>query len=328
MEIIVTTSYDKSAAVVVLPPVGGRLRDKGLRNWLARADLVRVDEPVELLASILGELDLPCPNDGLAALRIWGQTGDRPNVWITAADPVYLEPRMDHLCLHELRRQGIPPSDMRPLIDHLQRTLASDGDIGFARVGSYAYVTSQDPIATASLPAYAIDQLEPDAYLPAGEDAARYRQLSSEIEMALHEHEVNIERQKDGLQPVNGLWIWGGGCAPDQTTEVHPPLFSDDPLLRGYWASKTAVAEHWPGSINACLDLAVTGFVAATPEFDDDVEILESCLHELYRALNSRRISKLILLFRDGIYADVRRSQAVRIWRRSNALIDATGGEF
>ena len=327
MEITVTTSYDNSTAVVVLPPVGGRLRDKGLRNWLARADLARADGPVELLASVLGELGIPCPDEGLAALRIWGQTGDRPTVWIAAADPVYLEPRMDHLCLHELRRQGIPPADLRPLVDHLQKTLASDGDVGFARVGSYAYVTSQQPIASAKLPAYAIDQRPPDDYLPVGEDAVRYRQLSSEIEMALHEHEVNIQRQNDGLQPVNGLWIWGGGQAPLQTTEPHPPLFSDDPLMRGYWTSKTGVAEYWPGSIGSCLDLAVAGVVAVTPEFDDDVELLESCLHELHQALNSRRLSKLMLLFRDGIYADVRRSQAIRIWRRGHPFIDAARGE-
>jgi len=323
----VTTSYDKSAAVVVLPPVGGRLRNKSLRNWLLRADLARVGGPGELLASILGHLDMPCPDEGLAALRIWGQTGDRPTVWIAAADPVYLEPRLDRLFLHELRGRGVPPADVRALIDHLQRTLASDGDVGFARVGSYAYVTSQEPIASAKLPAYAIDQQEPDDYLPVGEDAARYRQLSSEIEMALHDHEVNIQRQNDGLQAVNGLWIWGGGRAPEQATEPHPPLYSDDPLLRGYWASKTGVADDWPGNIEACLDLAVAGFVAVAPEFDDDVEILESCLKELRRALNSRRLSKLILLFRDGVCADVRRSQAVRIWRRGHPLIDSPGGE-
>ena len=138
---------------------------------------------------------------------------------------------------------------------------------------------------------------------------------------------VNIERQSHGLQPVNGLWIWGGGHAPEQTTEPHPPLFSDDPLLTGYWVSKTGVAESWPGSIDACLELAVAGFVAVAPELDDDVGLLETCLHQLRLALSSRRLDKLILLFRDGVCADVRRSQAVRIWRRGNPMIDGPGGE-
>ena len=97
-----TTSYDKSTAVVVLPPVGGRLRDTSLRDWLVRADLAQVEGSVELLRTILGELGLAYPDDGLAALRMWGQTGVRPTVWMAAADPVYLEPRMSNLCLHEL----------------------------------------------------------------------------------------------------------------------------------------------------------------------------------------------------------------------------------
>ena len=326
MEIIVTASYDKSAAVVVLPPVGGRLRDSSLRDWLARADLVLAEGPVELLAGVLGELGTPCSADGLAALRMWGQTGDRPTAWIAAADPVYLEPRLNHLCLHELQREGVPPSDMRPLIDHLQGVLASDRDIGFVRLGSCAYVTSQQPLATAQLSAFAIDQRQPDDHMPMGEGAEGYRRLSSEIEMALHEHDVNVERQSQGLQPVNGLWIWGGGHAPEQCTEVCPPLFADDPLLTGHWLSKTGVAESWPGSIAACLELAVAGFVAVAPASDDDATVLESCLYELRLALNSRRLSKLILIFRDGVYADVRRSQAVRIWRRGNPMIDGEAG--
>ncbi len=318
----------------MLPPVGGRLRDPDLRNWLARADLARIDGPAEWLASILGELGMPCPNDGMAALRFWGQTGDRPTAWIAGADPVYLEPRLDHLLLHALRGKDIPPSDLRPLIDHLQESLAGDGDVGFARLRSHAYLTAQEPIATAGLPAYAIDRRQPDDFLPSGEVAAKHRRLSSEIEMALHDHEVNVERENQGLQPVNALWIWGGGHAPGQTTAPHPPLFSDDPLLKGYWLSKTGVAESWPGSIAACLEVAVAGLVVVTSESDDDNDddndddMLESCLHELRLALNARRVSKLTLLFRDGVCARVTRSQAMRLWRRRNPIIDGADGGF
>jgi len=306
----------------VLPPVGGRLRDTSLRNWLVHADLAQVEGSVELLRTVLGELGLAYPDDGLAALRMWGQTGDRPTVWMAAADPVYLEPRMSDLCLHELQSKGVPPSDLRPLIDHLQHVLGEEHGVGFVRLGSCAYVTAPTPMTTASLPAYVIDQLKPNDYMPAGEGADGYRRLCSEIEMALHEHEVNVARQSQGLQPVNALWIWGGGHAPQQLAEACPPLFTDDPMLSGHWFSKTGVVGSWPGSIDACLEQAVDGFVAVAPDVDDDVTLLESCLYELRFALKSRRLNKLILIFRDGVYADVRRSQSVRIWRRGNPLID------
>ena len=316
-------SYDKNAAVVVLPPVShGRLKDRSLITWLAQSELSYEIGPKELLARVVQELGLPYPEQGLAALRMWGQTGDRATNWIAAADPVYLEPRLDHLCLHALRRHGVPASQLRSLIDHLQETLADDNRFGFTRLGSYGYVSAKKPIATASMPAYVVDQQTPDEYLPAGDDTATHRTLLSEIEMALHEHEVNLERERLGELPVNSLWIWGGGTADIQTTRVQPPLFSDDALLTGYWYSATGVAEPWLGSIDACIKESVAGFVAETPEFGENDELLETCLHELRAALRSGRLSHLTLLFRDGVRADVRRSHALRLWRRSSPLLE------
>ncbi len=316
-------SYDKTAAVVVLPPIrGGRLTDKSLRAWLAQSDLSQADAPQELLATILAEVGLPYPEQGLAALRMWGQTGDRPTVWIAAADPVYLEPRLDHLCLHALNRSGIPASDLRPLFDHLQDTLAEDRRYGFARLGSYGYLRAKEPISTSSVPAYVVDQREPGEFLPTGEHTVMHRNILSEIEMSLHEHAVNLRRIEEGKQPVNSLWLWGGGVAPEKITRPQPPLFADDPLLAGYWESATAVGEIWPGNFAACADASLHGFVAVTPENDFRTATLEAYLTELRQVLRSNRVSRLILLFRDGVRADVRRSDTLKFWRRDSELLD------
>ena len=315
-------SYDKTAAVVVLPPLrGGRLSDKSLRAWLAQADLSASDRPQELLAAILSELGLPYPEEGLAALRMWGQTGDRPTVWIAAADPVYLEPRLDHLRLHALQRTGIPPSDLRPLFDHLQETLAEDQRYGFARLGACGYLRAEEPISTAMVPAYVIDQREPGEFLPTGEHTVMHRNILSEIEMALHEHPVNVRRVEEGKAPVNSLWLWGGGNAPQKITRPQPPIFTDDPLLLGYWESATAVADLWPGDFAACAEASLHGFVAVTPEEDMTPESLVTYLQELRELLHRKRVSRLILLSRDGLRAEVRRSDTLKFWRRDNELL-------
>ena len=317
------TSYDKTAAVVVLPPAGGgRVDDRSLRAWLAQSDLSVEAEPRELLRRVTAEIGLPYPDEGLAALRMWGQTGDRPTVWIAAADPVYLEPRLDHLCLHALRGVGIPPSDLRPLFDHLQQTLAGDQRFGFARLGSNGYLRAAEPISTASVPAYVVDQREPGAFLPSGEHTAMHRNILSEIEMALHDHAVNRRRADNGLPPVNSLWLWGGGEAPERTTRPQPPLFADDPLLTGYWESATAVSDAWPGTFDACAEASLRGgFVAVTPESDQRAEMLCDHLQQLRSLLRAGRVSRLILLFRDGIRAEVRRSQILKFWRRDHELL-------
>jgi len=319
----VTQSYDKNSAVVVLPPVsGGRLQDPGLRAWLARADLSRRDSERELLSLIVAELGLPYPEEGLAALRMWGQTGDQPTVWIAAADPVYLEPRLDRLCLHALRRQGVPSADLRPLIDHIQDTLANGRSYDFARLGSCGYLRTDAPMASAAVPSYVLDGQAPDEYLPKGEGADEYRKLISEVEMAIHEHEVNRSRAGRDLPPINSLWIWGGGKAPERTKRLQPPLYSDDPLLTGYWESATARAETWPGSIADCAAATSAGFVAEVPEGADDPELLETCLRQLRSVVTSGRLSGLVLLFRDGLRAEIKRSQVLRFWRRDSELLE------
>jgi hypothetical protein len=144
--------------------------------------------------------------------------------------------------------------------------------------------------------------------------------LRSEIEMALHDHEVNHRREKRGELAVNSLWLWGGGYAPEQETISLPPLFADDPLIKGYWLSKTGVVDSWPGTIASCIESSDAGFVAVVSK-DSDSELLEACLHEAHAALRSGRLSRLTLIFRDGIRAEARRAHALRLWRRTSVFL-------
>ncbi len=302
---------------------GGRIQSPALRKRLARSRLGIDPVPGELLLRLTRILAAPFPNEGLAALRMWGQTGDRPTVWIAAADPVYLEPRLDHLALYSLRRRGVPSSELRRLFDHLQTVLSHGSDLGFARLGSYGYLRADTGIATAKPSAYAIHGDRPDAWLPQGEGADDYRRLVSEVEMALHDHAVNVERAARGLPPVNSLWIWGGGHAPERNELDLPPLFTDDPLLAGYWECSTSVSYQWPADIEACLQESANGIVAVAPDLVDDIPFLEHCIATMSRALARRVLSSVILLSRDGLRADLGRRDELRFWRRDANLLDA-----
>ena len=140
--------------------------------------------------------------------------------------------------------------------------------------------------------------------------------------MALFEHPVNLERQRRGLHPVNSLWIWGGGIAPEEVQDPAAPLFTDEALLRGAWASKSALAMPWPGSFETCFETSDAGLVAVAPE-TVDAQLLEQWLGELRAALSAGRISSLVLLSRDGLELRMRRSHAARFWRRDHVLLGA-----
>lgn len=304
----------KSHALIVLPPLAAeRIHDRGVRRWFARASVRRQQAPASDLDRLLDGLGLERPVSGLAALRLWGQTGERPDGWIAAADPVFLEARLDRVHLHDLPESDLPETDLGPLYDDLGRELPDDAGHAVRRVGRYGYLVRDAAIATAALPPAAIDGFRLDDFLPDG-DAAEYLALVGEIQTTLHQHPVNAERQARGRPPVNSLWIWGGGHVPEPLAATLPMLFSDEPLSRGYWHGAGVPCARWPGTVTDCVDASGRGFAAIVP--DTDAGILDRHLRDLLELHRRRVLSRITLVFQNGIVADRRIWHALRIWRR------------
>lgn len=307
-------------AIVALPlPDLEALGDARLVRWLQRAHAERLPlmlEPIDAVATLMGMTVAP---SGRAALRFFGQTGDRPAAWMAAADPVYLEPRLDHLLLHAIAVGDLRPGDQRALFDHLQSTLAGDNGAAFTRVGAYAYLRADRGFPTAAMSAAAIDRRLPNEYMPFGSDADGFRRIVSEIEMALHEHPVNIAREATGRFPVNSLWLWGGGLpsTPERVEPALPVLFADEPLCLGYWRLNAGRHMAWPGDIAACLAAARGSFVAVLPAAHRALRNVEAVLSDLRRALLARDLDEIRLAFADGTRLKIRRWQRLRFWQRA-----------
>jgi hypothetical protein len=86
-----------------------------------------------------------------------------------------------------------------------------------------------------------------DAWLPHGERARLVRRLQQEMQMLLYTHEVNDERARRALLPVNSFWVSGTGALP-QPAPPGPPrglevagglrdaaLLQDWPAWAGCW---------------------------------------------------------------------------------------------
>jgi hypothetical protein len=94
-------------------------------------------------------------------------------------------------------------------------------------------------------------------YLPRGDDAARLRSLTSEIEMWLFDHAVNRRRGEMQRPVINALWLWGEGPADAEPPAVNGWTAGDDPLFGsfaptcrypGASTSGVIVVPDWPGS--------------------------------------------------------------------------------
>lgn len=278
-----------------------------------------------MLAGVLREIGHTVPAEGLAALRFWGQTSERAGAWMAAADPVYLEARLDHLRLYAFRGDEISRPHLRELIDYLQETLGEDERYAFVRLGQFAYLRGHEPIATAAVSPCAVDGREPDEFMPAGDSATTHDRLLSELQMALHDHKVNQQRAASGRRPVNSIWLWGGGTAPEKDARPIPPLFANDPLFRGYWDSCTGVIETWTSNFDEVLSAAPDGFVTVAPDEIDlsPPEVMADCLESLRLILKRGDLRKLALLFHDGLKIEIGKTDALRFWRTVSPLLMA-----
>jgi hypothetical protein len=48
------------------------------------------------------------------------------------------------------------------------------------------------------------------SFLPDGDETGEWRRLMTELQMLLHTHPVNMERERQGRPTVNSVWFWGG----------------------------------------------------------------------------------------------------------------------
>lgn len=91
-------------------------------------------------------------------------------------------------------------------------------------------------------------------YLVAGPDAARWRRWQSEMQMLLFEHAVNRSREQSRREPVDGVWLWGGGTlVPRDAPAVR--IFANGGLIRDLGRS----AGLAPAPLPAALDATPSG---------------------------------------------------------------------
>lgn len=314
-----TKSDENRHAIVVLPPGwGGKLVQARQRRWLSRGTVSFTPPLDEMLNRVLPLIGHEPQASGLAALRFWGQHNERVATWMAGADPVYLETMRSNLRLHALSTDELDAQEIRSIFDGLQQTLGDDRNIAFTSMELCGYVRGDDEIETAAVSAQIADGAVADEFMPPAIASRGYHRLLSEIQMYLHPHDVNVRRESAGKRPVNCLWIWGGGRAPEKTVRPIPPLFCRDPLFSGYWQSCTGLVETWDGNLARCLDLCSREFVAVMPDAAAAAggQIFAECLKTLRGLLAKRHLQSATLLFHDGLSVHLGKYDWLKFWRR------------
>ncbi|MDE0455740.1 MAG: hypothetical protein OXI15_00480, partial [Chromatiales bacterium] len=130
------------------------------------------------------------------------------------ADPVHLRADIDDLVLFDASDIDLSPDEAVALARTVNDALGPHGPRIDAAHPHRWYVAPDAPARIATTPLSRAAGARVSEALPRGPDAARWHRWMNEVQMALHECPVNVERERRGAVPVNSVWVWGAGSLP------------------------------------------------------------------------------------------------------------------
>ena len=267
--------------------------------------------------------------------------GGEPGVhhWLRA-DPVHLKLEGARLVLADSGVFTLSQQEAESLTDSLNAHFASVGLMFYPLRPDrwYLRLTSAPALETTPL-AFAAGR-SIDALLPRGADAAAWRARLNEIQMLLHDHQVNAQREAAGELPVNSVWLWGGGNTADVLPGQFNSVWAADPFPAGLAQAARIAARALPGSAAELLRASADGGVnlivldqLRAPAKYGDAQAWRATLAQLERdwftpllqALKQERVGMLTLhvIGPTGAHSiETTRGDLRRFWRRAKPLAD------
>jgi hypothetical protein len=248
--------------------------------------------------------------------------GDR-GTWCLA-QPVHLAAGLDHLRLARLRMLALAEDDVRELGATLDAHFgATDFAVAGIVDGAWLLRFHAAIDCTAHPPDAAVGQ-DVHGFMPSGRDGARIRSRGNEIQMLLHDHPVNGQRERAGLLPVNGGWLWGFGVVPAPVAALNPAAWElrvADPWLRALWrgqGGRMAAPALPPATIECATLMALDeppSPTAAESLFRVECEVLQP----LAAGLRAGSVARIDLLLGDTEW-QLCAADRWRFWRRPARL--------
>ncbi|HEY3179544.1 MAG TPA: hypothetical protein VGL25_11755 [Casimicrobiaceae bacterium] len=289
------------------------------------------DPPVQTTdgigSALCAALDLP-QTTPLAPLYAIGAGLDVDDRYMVAATPVTLVADRDIVMLAG-RVYDLRGDEAAMLLELINRHFADDGVQFVAPRPSTWFAQCERAFALATSPLDAAIGRSIYPYLPRGADASTWQRWQVEVQMLLHEHAVNEQRDAHGLLPVSSMWFWGNGRLSDVGRPALAAAFAkpdeSGDLVRGLArhvglsadvlpATFSPIVNRFNQSENAIMALASTADESAIERFGID------WLQPALAALESGRLEALRLIA-DGHGAAVswvarRPSRFVRVTSR------------
>ncbi|GAB2519661.1 phosphoglycerate mutase [Lysobacter humi (ex Lee et al. 2017)] len=299
-------------SATLLLPAAARFADEALPADLARA-LGRGDA-VDTPRGIEGVFDVLPRGWPVAAVTRQADAGDAAGAQWLRVDPAFVRPDINGARLLAIGESLALDALSADVLLKALRPLFGDAGMPIdAPTPSrwYLCLAPQAPLPRFAPPD---DALGADLFeqLPDGPEGRRWRALLSEAQVVLHNHPLNAQRAAQGLPPVNSVWFWGAGRLPDRVQAAFDLLLTDDPVAHAF-ARLTPARAAPRGDAWSTPDAGTVVDLRALRRLD---QLVSKWIEPARVDLAARRIQTLRLAWPDRQGIALRRSQALRFWRR------------
>jgi len=297
--------------------------DSALARLLSKANVRLLDLPLEAVICIQHGLAAR-PDYPIAPIAAQADGLTAGDAYWLRADPVHLLLQRDSFSLSEPAPLLVAHDHAEVLIAALNRHFGQDGMTFFiGRSGAWYVCLNKIPEIQTTLPSAALDR-NIYQFMPQGADASAWVSYLNEIQMLLHDHPVNIQRESGHQAAINSVWFSGGGVMPQALSPENDidKFVANSPLYHGLaqWTGLAMQATPPPRAellqhIGACLHarLELPG-----QHLSDDMSF--DVLHD---ALSARKITQLTLnlgCYEKTLVATIRPIDTYKFWRKSKPI--------
>lgn len=152
--------------------------------------------------------------------------------WLRA-DPVYVMPDRDTAVLVAHDEISLAEHEVNKIVEDINQHFVDEPWHLHAPHVQRWYLQLAKPteISTTVLNNVLGQDINP--VLPEGKDSEYWHRCLNELQMLLHGHPVNFERESRGQYPVNSLWLWGHGSLPAVSPVKINKVYGEDILIQG-----------------------------------------------------------------------------------------------
>ena len=239
----------------------------------------------------------------VAAAALCADRGAVDAAWVCAATPVHYVAEMTTVRLAKDGMLSLTPAGAETLAADFNRVWKGSGIRMTAARSAQLFCIFDRTLEVVTRDPEDVLGRHIEEFLPTGVDSGSLRQLISETEMWLFEHEANRARPELNLPAINGLWFWGGGA----------PIASL-PLVQGWAAGDDLFFSAFNGPRD---DTFANGVIAAAcaPGSDQWQQVESRWLKPAAEKLRAGRISRLQISAADRCFTVTARGLR-RFWRK------------